>query len=241
MRTKNFILPVVCLLFLIPITSLAGKLYKWVDENGVTHVTDDPEKVPEEHKGSAKKLAPQDKLDKLTIKIEGIWNDIKTEKVKIAVGIAGLIIITALYKLLRRAKLRINEKKREKHLQALEQSGIDLLDLAQYQKYIGALLTRQGFNLRTPEGSFNLGVDLAAEKDKCKYAVQIKRQTTPTSGAIVNDLEREKHRYGCDRSMIISNNYFTDDAVERAGSSGCELIDREKLGDWILQFERKKD
>jgi HJR/Mrr/RecB family endonuclease len=239
MRTKNFILPVVCLLILIPITSLAGKLYKWVDEKGVTHVTDDPEKVPEEYIGSVKELTPQNKLDNLVIKIEDIWKDAKGEKVKIAVGIAGLIIITALYKLLRRTKLITNEKKREKHLKALDQSGIDVLDLAQYQKYIRALLTRQGFNLRTPEGSFNLGVDLIAEKDKSRYAVQIKRQTTPISGAIVNDLEREKHRYGCDRSMIISNNYFTDDAVERAGSSGCTLIDRKKLGEWILQFGKK--
>lgn len=239
MRTRNFILPVVCLLFLMPITSLAGKLYKWVDEKGVTHVTDDPEKVPEVYMGSVKEVTPENKLDNLVIKIEDIWKDVKGEKVKIAAGIAGLIIITALYKLLRRTKLRTNEKKREKHLQAVEQSGIDVLDLAQYQKYIGALLTRQGFNLRTPEGSFNLGVDLIAEKDKSRYAVQIKRQASPISGAIVNDLEREKHRYGCDRSMIISNNYFTDDAVERAGPSGCTLIDREKLGEWIRQFGEK--
>ena len=239
MRTKNFILLIVCLLFLMPITSLAGKLYKWVDEKGITHVTDDPKKVPEEHKGSVRKLAPEDKLDQLTSKIEDVWKDVKNEKVKIAVGIAGLIIITASYKLLRHTKLRTNDKKREKHLKALEQSGIDLLDLAQFQKHIGALLTRQGFNLRTPEGSFNLGVDLIAEREKNRYAVQIKRQATPISGAIVNDLEREKHRYGCDRSMIISNNYFTDDALERARSSGCALIDREKLGEWILQFEKK--
>lgn len=235
MPTERFILIIIFLAFLTPATSYGGKLYKWVDKDGVVHVTDDPEKIPNEHPGTVKKSAPESKVETTLAKAKEIWKQVKD---KIASVIAILVIITLLYLMLKYTKSRLNEKKREKCLRALKQSGIDNLDHAQFREYIGALLAGRGFSLKKPDGTLDLGVDLIAEGDKTKYAVKIKRQSSPVSRTVVNDLEREKHLNSCSRAMIISNDYFTDDAAEIAISNGCELVDREKLGEWILDSKR---
>jgi len=79
---------------------------------------------------------------------------------------------------------------------------------------------------------------MIAKKNDHKYAVQINRQTGSVSRLLVSDIDREKHRYGCDKAMLITNSYFSEDVIELAKSTGCELVDRDTLGKWILDFQR---
>ncbi|MGH7909204.1 MAG: hypothetical protein ACRENW_05065 [Thermodesulfobacteriota bacterium] len=38
--------------------------------------------------------------------------------------------------------------------------------------------------------------------------------------------------------MLISNSCFSQDAIELAKSTGCELIDRDALAKWSLDFQK---
>lgn len=114
------------------------------------------------------------------------------------------------------------------------------MNAIEYTNYIGKLLAHRGFKVVSPEGDLNLGIDLIIEKDKNKYAVQLKQQSSQFSKPVVNDIDREKHRYGCNRAMIITNNHFTEDATELAKAKGCVLVDRDTLAVWIRNFERKR-
>ncbi|MBI3358615.1 MAG: DUF4124 domain-containing protein [Nitrospirae bacterium] len=38
-----------------------GTVYKWTDENGIIHFSDNPQKVPEEYRGRVEKMTPPEK------------------------------------------------------------------------------------------------------------------------------------------------------------------------------------
>jgi hypothetical protein len=40
--------------------------------------------------------------------------------------------------------------------------------------------------------------------------------------------------------MVVSNNLFTSGARTLAEVTGCELIDREQLANWIMSFQGKQ-
>lgn len=59
-------IPFFLILFLLSgIHEVWGAIYKWVDENGITHFTDDPKNVPEAHRGQAEKKVFSDKSEKI--------------------------------------------------------------------------------------------------------------------------------------------------------------------------------
>lgn len=45
------------------------------------------------------------------------------------------------------------------------------------------------------------------------------------------------HKYSCNKSMVVTNNYFTSSAVELAEHSSCELIDRDGLARLIMKAQ----
>ncbi len=42
------------ILLTLPLAAIGGEVYQWVDEEGITHFTDDPAAVPEDYRGEAK-------------------------------------------------------------------------------------------------------------------------------------------------------------------------------------------
>lgn len=38
--------------------------------------------------------------------------------------------------------------------------------------------------------------------------------------------------------MVVTNSYFTREAKSMAEYNNCELIDRDKLADWVVEFQR---
>jgi len=49
------------LLFTFVTAEVWGAVYKWTDENGQIHFSDDPQKVPETYRGRVEKMVPPDK------------------------------------------------------------------------------------------------------------------------------------------------------------------------------------
>jgi restriction system protein len=240
MKITKLIFFAIFFIVLIPTTALAGKLYKWVDKNGVVHVTDDPENVPEEHRSSVKKGLHENKLDRSVAKVKEIWKHTDSKKNLIGMGVALFVIGLLAYKLVLYTKPKLQERRRAKQLRALELSGIDNMNAVEYTNYIGKLLAHRGFKVIPPEGDLNLGVDLIIEKNKNKYAVQLKQQSSQVSKPVVIAIDREKHRYDCNSAMIITNNHFSEDAAELGKSKGCVLVDRDTLAGWIRNFKKKE-
>jgi restriction system protein len=135
--------------------------------------------------------------------------------------------------------LAYKQRMKRKALRALEIAHIDAMTGEEFEKYIAELLRSQGYKTRMTPRSGDYGVDVVASKNGVKTAVQIKRYNKkldqkPVREAVTGMAVRQ---YGCTKAMVVTNSTFTKAATFLAAESKCELVDREKLGEWILAFQ----
>jgi hypothetical protein len=109
-------------------------------------------------------------------------------------------------------------------------SEIDKMEGLQFEHYISILLKYEDFlNVYNTKGSGDYGADIIAEKDGCKYAIQCKRYSNKIGAKPVGEVLRGMKKYHCDKGIIITNNYFTKQAIEEADICGIVLWNRDKL------------
>jgi restriction system protein len=141
---------------------------------------------------------------------------------------AGLLFLAIYFYILLRLQ-------RTRRVQVLRRVDLDRLDGAEFETFVADLLTRRGYRVQHTGKSGDLGVDLIAEKKPYRYAVQVKRQAQPVSRRAVSDAVAGKAHYGCNAAMVVTNNSFSPGARELARSTHCQLVDRMKLADWLLE------
>lgn len=73
------------------------------------------------------------------------------------------------------------------------------------------------------------GADLILSGNKGRIAVQAKRYSSKVSNKAVQEVVASKALYKCTEGLVVTNNYFTNSAIELAEANGIGLIDREKL------------
>jgi restriction system protein len=135
--------------------------------------------------------------------------------------------------------LTYRQRMRLKALRAIQISHIDTMTGEEFEQYVAELLRFQGYKTRMTPRSGDYGVDIVASKGGTKTAVQIKRYSNkldqkPIREAVTGMAVRQ---YGCTKAMVVTNSTFTKAAAFLAAESGCELVDREKLGEWVLRFQ----
>ena len=109
-------------------------------------------------------------------------------------------------------------------------SQLDELDGIQFENYIGLLLQKSGYkNVIVTRASGDFGADIIAEKDGEKYAIQCKRYSKFVGPKPIGEVLRGMNRYKCGKGIVITNNYFTKQAIEESKISHVELWDRKKL------------
>ena len=110
---------------------------------------------------------------------------------------------------------------------------ISLGRYAELKLFVGAYVL---YNAGRWVAAGDLGVDLIAERGDYRCAVQAKRQSQPVARRAVSDAVAGMAHYDCNAAMVVTNNYFTEGAVELARSTGCELIDRGALAEWVFAY-----
>lgn len=128
----------------------------------------------------------------------------------------------------------------EKRYRGIQIANIDLMTGIEFENYLQKLLVSQGYSVYVTKASGDLGVDLIASKNSDKFAIQAKRYNTKVNRRAISDAVTGRYYYGCNKAMVITNNYFTPDAVDLAQSSSCILIDRDTLAQWVIQFQNTK-
>src|SRR6185503_416356 len=102
----------------------------------------------------------------------------------------------------------------------------------------GELLAHRGFRVERTGGSDDRGVDIVAEREALRCAIQVKRHYGLVSRHAVSDAVGGMRHYDCNAAMVITNSRFTAGAIALAASNECELVDREVLAEWIEDFRR---
>lgn len=209
----------------------AEDYYQWTDEKGVVHATDNPDKVPPRYKNSLKVVKEKDTGSKATL--NNFIKLVKRNQQTIIFATVSLLGLFILYKLFKGLKNRSSATSKNKYDEVIKKSGIDTMNIPQFKNYVKNVLSAKGYHLTEFEGDLDFGVDFIADKGNKNYLVKVVSDNMTTSKMVVNDILRDTSKYGCNAAMVISKNYFTEDALEFSKSSPSELIDRNAFGKWI--------
>ncbi|HEX4796236.1 MAG TPA: restriction endonuclease [Humisphaera sp.] len=114
-----------------------------------------------------------------------------------------------------------------------QMAEIDAMSGAQFETFVAALLQQRGYVTKMVGGANDKGVDLIAEKDGVRYAVQCKRYASKLSRSAVSDCVAGMRLYDCGRSMVVTNSGFHHGAVQLAAANDCILAGRPTLLTWL--------
>ena len=118
------------------------------------------------------------------------------------------------------------------HLETI--NDIDYMDGHDFEYLCADVLRKNGYsNVSVTSGSGDFGIDVLAEKDGVRYAIQCKRWNNKVTNKAVQEALSGKVYYGYDRAAVLTNNYFNEHAIETARRTGVILWDRDTLISWI--------
>lgn len=111
---------------------------------------------------------------------------------------------------------------------------VDHMDGHRFENYCATVLQKNGFvNVSVTPGSGDQGVDVIAEKEGVRYAVQCKCYSSALGNTPVQEVCAGKSMYNCHVGVVMTNNYFTAGAKQLAEKNGILLWDRDKLQQMI--------
>ena len=107
------------------------------------------------------------------------------------------------------------------------QLPMDELEGHEFEYYCADLLVKHGFlEVEVTRGSGDFGVDILAEKDGVSYAVQCKCYDKPIGVKAIQEIYAGKDYYDRMIGVVMTNQYFTEAAVELARKLKIMLWDR---------------
>lgn len=129
-----------------------------------------------------------------------------------------------------------NEKK--KYLD----SGIEDIDKMsgeEFEVFLKHYFQDLGFKANLTSKTNDYGADLILKKDGSLIVVQAKRYSKAVGVRAVQEIVGAINYYGASKGIVITNNYFSSNAVNLAEISGIELWDRDKLINRLSQKTRR--
>ncbi len=115
-------------------------------------------------------------------------------------------------------------------------SDIDMMEGHDFEYYCAELLRRRGFQeVEVTRGSGDYGIDILAEKDGVTYAIQCKCYSAPVGVKAVQEAYAGRDYYDRMVGAVLTNQYFTQPAVEAAKKLKILLWDRGYLESMIRE------
>lgn len=100
----------------------------------------------------------------------------------------------------------------------------------EFEYWCANLLRCNGFeSVEVTSKSGDQGVDIIAEKDDIRYAIQCKCYSSDLGNTPVQEVWAGKSVYHCQIGVVMTNRYFTKGARDLADTTGVLLWDRDKL------------
>lgn len=111
---------------------------------------------------------------------------------------------------------------------------VDCMEGHAFEYWCANLLRKNGFiNVKVTQGSGDQGVDILAQKDGIKYAIQCKCYSSDLGNTSVQEVSAGKLIYRCHVGAVMTNRFFTSGAMLAADATGTLLWDRNTLREFI--------
>lgn len=134
-------------------------------------------------------------------------------------------------------KLILNKEKINDNIQFKEKYNLDYIDNLdgfEFETFIAELLTKLGYSRsEVTKGSGDYGIDVIAERDEIKYAIQCKNYAYPVGNSAIQEAYSGKNYYECNVAIVVTNNYFTNSAINQAKMNKVVLWDRDKIQEML--------
>ena len=109
-------------------------------------------------------------------------------------------------------------------------TDVDKMSGKEFESYCSLLLEKNNFtNIKLTQDSGDHGIDILAEKDDITYAIQCKCYSSSIGNSAVQQAHTGKSIYHKDIAVVLTNQYFTSQAIDEANILGVKLWDRDKL------------
>jgi len=118
----------------------------------------------------------------------------------------------------------------------IDYSGVDFDKMSgvEFEKYCAHVLSLSGFSeIKITPASGDHGIDILATKNDISYAIQCKCYSDNVGNAAVQQAHTGKSLYHKDIAVVMTNRYFTSQAIEEAKALGVKLWDRDKLEEMV--------
>lgn len=113
----------------------------------------------------------------------------------------------------------------------------EISDPVAFEKHCGNLLIAAGFrDVHVTQAAGDFGVDILATNGSESVAVQCKLYSDPVGVHAVQEVVSGRMYYHCDKSAVITNSTFTQQAIALAKSTDTLLWDKRQLMEWELNY-----
>lgn len=107
----------------------------------------------------------------------------------------------------------------------------------EFEKFCIVILSKNNFiNVKQTKSSGDQGVDILAEKDGIKYAIQCKCYSKPVGNHAIQEVYSGKDYYNCHIGVVLTNQTFTESAITLANKTNILLWDRKVLNKLITSI-----
>ena len=111
-----------------------------------------------------------------------------------------------------------------------EKDNTDLMTGEEFEDYCADLLQNNGFDdIRKTTIKGDHGIDLLAKKDGISYAIQCKCYSSSVGNKAVQEAYSGKRIYDTDIAAVMTNSFFTPQAISDAQSLKVKLWDRDVI------------
>lgn len=151
----------------------------------------------------------------------------KEQLIIVSIIVAAILLSTIIFLLIKRRRLR--------------PLPMDAMEGHDFEYYCADLLRDNGFlEVEVTKGSGDFGADILAEKDGITYAFQCKCYDKPIGVKAVQEIYAGRDYYGRMVGVVMTNQYFTQPAVELAQKLNIMLWDRGYVDGMDIQKGRTK-
>ena len=134
------------------------------------------------------------------------------------------------YEILKKLSLQFNIDISAELPPDYKENEFDSLNGYDFEFWCANLLRQNGYsNVEITRGSGDQGVDIIAEKDDIRYAIQCKHYSKDIGNKSIQEVVAGKTYYKCQVGVVMTNRYFTKSAKKLANETGTLLWDRERI------------
>lgn len=118
--------------------------------------------------------------------------------------------------------------------------NFDSMNGQEFENFCAKVLRNNGFSsVAITQGSGDHGIDILANKNGMKYAIQCKCYSDNVGNKAVQEAYSGKAIYRADIAVVMTNRYFTKQAQSDARSLSVQLWDRNKLKNLICFADKR--